>query len=350
LGALRPPTPIDPRLADPDPERLLALVEEAADAMRDTKGVDYASTSLVTHHGRFVVANTNGLLVWDQNAHEAFAGEVRGAHEAEARTKRVAIQERRALDATRDLAAPLRDAVALATQRGAREPLGSAVSDVILDAGAAVQLVSQLLASFAGHGANDGRSRFAGKIGERVASENVTIVDDPTDGVGIRNYRVDDEGTPTRGALTIIERGTLVSHAHDFRSAQAAGRDATGHGLRSLNGRYGATPSARLGNAVVEPGRESLAQIVEGAERAVLLQGSLLGSFTINTITGDVACTSPMAHLVDGGKVVAQLRPVTLGGNLFDALKDCRAIGASGLRYPRGSCPALRLGKLTAMT
>ena len=120
---LRPPTNAHPALARPDPERMLGVVDLAGDAVRDANGIDYVSAALVTHQGRFVVANTSGVLTWDQNAHEAFAGEVRGAHEGEARTKRVSIQERRPIDFDRDVRASFEAAIALATEREAKIPL-----------------------------------------------------------------------------------------------------------------------------------------------------------------------------------------------------------------------------------
>lgn len=344
---VRPPTRVAPELAEPEPDRLVGVIEAASEALDRTRGLGYKAATLVTHEGRFVVGNTNGLLAWDQNAHELFTAELRGEAADTARTMRIVLQERVGVDRGHDVGAALKDAARLALDSRKAQRLTKPADTLILDPQCMWQIVEGIIRSFAGHAANESRSRFAGLIGERVASPLLTIIDDPLDGVGVRNQRCDDQGAPVIGPLPLIENGVLRNHAHDTSSAKVAGVAPTGHGLRSLNGRYSSAPRARVGNAVVQPGASDGA-VLEEAERAVLVSGSLLGSFTMNPVTGDLSCTAPLARLVENGRDVAVLKSVSIGGNVFDALEGIEALSQTNQRFPRGACGSARLKGLTA--
>ncbi|HWG90621.1 MAG TPA: metallopeptidase TldD-related protein [Candidatus Thermoplasmatota archaeon] len=345
-----PPTPVDRELTNPRVDRLLGVVEESLRVFDAAPWIDYRAGALITSEGTFVVGNTNGLLAWDRHAHESFTCELRAEGQGEFRTMTVGLQARRPVNEAHDIPGALRSAIELVRVKAQAVPLASPVNEVVFDSHCAWQLLQGLLPSFAGNAANAKRSRFASQVGAVVASEAFTLTDDSSDPTSIRCYRYDDQGSPSQGALPLVERGILRNHVHDLSSALQAGAAPTGHGLRGAVGRYVQPPKTTVANARVAPGDHTLQELVETCEKGVLVEGGLLGHFTLNSVTGDFSCTAPLAHLVERGRVTAPLKPVTLGGNLFDLLREVRALGRDLQRFSRGACPSVRAGGLTAST
>lgn len=341
-------TRVHPKIVDPSPDRLLALVDTLDDAVAGVDAVDYAEATTTSTHGRFCVANSAGLVAGDANAYESVVYEVRCKGETHKFAKTGAFA-RSPLDEGEDLVARCRSLVDLAASSTRPKPLDGPVTRAIFDGVAAKEILHRVMAAFDGRAVLQGRSRLKDRLGERVAHESLTFRDLPNDGVGCRNQRVDDEGVPTRD-LTLLDRGVVSSFLYDWRTAAEASVPPTGSGLRSLDGRYASMPSPGIVNLDVRPGDQTLDEMVEGADRAVLIRGSVLGSFTMNPTTGDFSFVVPMAHLIEKGRIRHALPSGTAAGNLFDCIRQVEGLGREVTRLAGGTSVPLAVAGVTFAT
>jgi PmbA protein len=182
-------------------------------------------------------------------------------------------------------------------------------------------LLALLVYSLSGKTLAEGKSRLAGKLGARIASDLVTIVDDPTlpDGPGSRPF--DAEGTPAR-RTEVVAKGVLRSFLHNSDTARRTAQPNTGHASRSYASTLGVAPS----NLILETGAG-----IEMHDGVIVtdLMGVHAGA---NPITGD-ASVQGLGLRVEGGET----HPVdnfAISFNLFTLLERIDAIGAESKWQP----------------
>ncbi len=344
-----PPTPVNPRVAPADVDRLLADVTAAADGVRRVPAVTYFNATAQTVASEFVVANSRGVAAWDRNAYESMMVETRAAGFAAEKLAVEALADRVPLSEGRDLANLAESAARRAQEARAPKPLPGFVHDVVFDATTAMQLVNHFADTFSGAAARKGKSRLAGELDQPVAAPSITIVESPHGPRGCRNQRVDDEGVPTE-SVALVEKGVLKSFLWDSLSAHAEGRASNGHGLRPLDVRYAGGVSVRPTNLDVRRGDQSLDEMIASADRAVLVRDFLMGTFTMNHLTGDFSFVAPHAYYVEKGRIEHALVSTTVAGNLFDAMRNVIAVGKDARPYRGGRCVPLRVTGLTCAT
>lgn len=244
-------------------------------------------------------------------------------------------------------AAALGDRARRKVELGAR-PREVPVGDwpVVLEPGATVVLAQWLAwTCFPGRAVAEGRSPFSGRVGERVCSPLVTIVDDALSPL-LPGVPFDAEGTPKR-RLPLIEAGVATGAAHDRRSARMSGAETTGHALPAPNPE-GGVPT----HVVLESGDTSLEDLVAGCERGLYVTRfhytNLVHPVT-STITG---MTRDGTFLVQDGRVVGGVRNLRFHQSILDALDGVEAVGAdsevaSDLFFGAARAPALRLSRFT---
>jgi predicted Zn-dependent protease len=218
---------------------------------------------------------------------------------------------------------------------------------VVLEPAATATLVMWLgYSAFGGKAVHEGRSPLSGRLGERVCSPLVTIVDDPTSPL-LPGLPFDAEGTPKR-RLPLIERGVAVGVTHDRWSAKLAGAPgSTGHALPAPNGAGG------LATALLfEPGEQPLDALVAGLDRGLLVTRfhyTGLVHPTTSTLTG---MTRDGTFWVEDGRVAYGVRNLRFTQSILDALDDVRGVGTETevARSALGSAvraPAIGLGSFT---
>ncbi len=182
-------------------------------------------------------------------------------------------------------------------------------------------------------------SFLAGKLGEKVAGENVTVVDDGTMVGGFGTSPFDSEGVPTQ-RTTVIERGILKSYLLNTYTAKKLGLKTTGNASRGLAG----NPSIGVGNFFLQPGAKSAKQIVGEIQDGLYLTEFL--GFGVNMVTGDFSRGASGLWIVNG-ELAYPVEEITVAGNLKDMLMNISEIG-SDLEF-RGSvaCPTIRIDGLT---
>jgi len=205
-----------------------------------------------------------------------------------------------------------------------REPreLAPGTYPVVLEPNAASVLVQWL--GWLGFGAkayDEGRSFLVGRLGQRVCSPLVTIVDDATaaDTIGVG---FDFEGVPKR-RVTLIDEGVAASLVYDFRAAAGHGVEPTGHGLPAPSAE-GALPM----HLAMLPGRTPQEELVAGMERGLLVTRfhyTNLVNLMDTTITG---MTRDGTFWVEDGRVVGAVRNLRFTQSILDALASVRAVGA----------------------
>lgn len=195
-------------------------------------------------------------------------------------------------------------------------------------------------------------SYYHGRLGERVASEQITLVDDGSI-LGLRgSANVDDEGTPTKENV-LIENGVLKGYMHDLLSAEQLGAKPTGNGRRES---YKHHPLVRMTNTFIRKGSLDPQEIFSKTKRGIYAKAFWGG--VVDTASGNFTFSVREAYLIEDGKITAPLRGATLIGNGPEALRSIDLLG-NDLGYGPGTCgkgqwvpvtagqPTLRLSKIT---
>jgi PmbA protein len=184
-----------------------------------------------------------------------------------------------------------------------------------------------------------GTSFLADRLGERVASARVTVLDDGRLPGGLGSAPFDGEGQPTRRTV-VLEQGRLASWLLDGYGARRLGLATTGNAARSP----GAAPAAAPTNLWIEPGRGSEADLVADTPRGLLVTGLFGHGF--NPVTGDF---SRGAHgfWIEAGRLSHPVEEVTVAGNLGEMLEQVDAVGGELLWLGRIAAPPLRVARMT---
>jgi TldD protein len=195
-----------------------------------------------------------------------------------------------------------------------------------------------LLHEAVGHGLEGdfnrkGASTFSGRIGERVASKGVTVVDDGTIPDRRGSLMIDDEGTPTRRTV-LIEDGILKGYMQDRMNARLMNMEATGNGRRES---YEYLPMPRMTNTFMENGQHTQAEMIESVHKGVYIP--YLGGGQVDITSGKFVFNATEAYLIEGGKVSAPLKGATLIGSGPDTMQKITMIGDDACLDPGvGTC------------
>ncbi|HET9490337.1 MAG TPA: metalloprotease TldD [Methylomirabilota bacterium] len=191
-----------------------------------------------------------------------------------------------------------------------------------------------LLHEAVGHGLEGdfnrkGVSAFAGRLGQKVASELVTVVDDGTLPNRRGSLNVDDEGTPTSRTL-LIENGVLRGYMQDKLNARLMGMRPTGNGRRES---YAHPPLPRMTNTFMLAGEDSAEDIIGSVAHG--LYAVSFGGGQVDITSGKFVFSASEAYLIESGRVTAPVKGATLIGNGPDALTRVSRVGAD-LRLDEG--------------
>jgi PmbA protein len=210
---------------------------------------------------------------------------------------------------------------------------------IVLDPLVSRSILENIFEAVNGDSIYRGASFLAGKLGERVAGENVTVVDDGTIKGGFGSSPFDGEGVPTQRTM-VIERGVLKSYLLNTYTAKKLGLKTTGNASRGLAG----NPGIGVGNFFLEAGKKGAKEII-GVIKDGLYVTEFLG-FGVNLVTGDFSRGASGMWIVNG-ELAYPVEEITVAGNLKDMLMNITEIG-SDLEF-RGSvaAPTLRMDGLT---
>jgi TldD protein len=166
-----------------------------------------------------------------------------------------------------------------------------------------------------------GVSAFSGRIGQKVASELVTVVDDGTIVNRRGSLNVDDEGTPT-GRTVLIENGILRGYLQDRLNARLMGMEPTGNGRRES---FAHPPLPRMTNTFMLAGHDDPEDILRSVEHG--LYAVSFGGGQVDITSGKFVFSASEAYLIEHGRVTRPVKGATLIGNGPDALTRVSRVG-----------------------
>lgn len=183
-----------------------------------------------------------------------------------------------------------------------------------------------LLHEAVGHGLEGdfnrkGTSVYSGRIGERVASKGVTIVDDGTLAKRRGSLSVDDEGTPTQYNV-LIEDGILRGYMQDTLNARLMGVAPTGNGRRES---FAHLPMPRMTNTYMLAGSHAPEEIIASVKKG--LYAPNFGGGQVDITSGKFVFTASEAYLIEDGKITRPVKGATLIGNGPETMNQVSMIG-----------------------
>jgi len=214
---------------------------------------------------------------------------------------------------------------------------------IIINNEAMVSLLGTFSGIFNAEQAQKGLSLLKGKEGEIIASDILTLIDDPhlEDGLGTTSF--DDEGVATY-TKEIISDGKLNTLLYNLKTAHKAGVKSTGNGFK---GSYASTVGVSETNFYIKPGQKSFEELcMEVKEGLIITEFAGLHSGA-SSVTGDFSLAAK-GFMIENGKKSFPVEQITVAGNFFTLLKDIEVIG-SDLKFLISSigCPSLVVKELS---
>lgn len=213
----------------------------------------------------------------------------------------------------------------------------------IINNEAMVSLLSTFSGIFNAEAAQKGLSLLKDKEGEMIASDIVTIIDDPHLDKGLASTPFDDEGVATY-KKEVVSNGKLSTLLYNLKTAYKAGKKSTGNGFKaSYSGSLGIDST----NFYIKNGNKSLEDLMEDVNEGVLITEFAGLHSGANSITGDFSLSAKGFYIEDSKKTYP-IEQITVAGNFFELLKIIEDI-ADDLKFPMSSvgAPSVRVKELS---
>jgi PmbA protein len=316
----------------------VARTAEAAARAVDPRIVNSEGSEASSSFHRVAIGNTSGFFGSYESARHSVMSQPIAAENGAMQTD-YWYSVARSLAAEADPAEVGRIAARRALRRlGARRAPTCQVP-VVFDPPTARALLGNLAACLTGSSVYRESSFLAGRLGERIASEQVTVIDDGRLPGGLGSRPFDGEGLPTR-RTPLVTRGRLESYLLDSYSARKLGLRSTGNASRSA----GSAPGVSATNLWLEPGSASPEAIVASTPRGLLVTGLFGHGF--NPVTGDFSRGATGVWIEDGALAHA-VEEITVAGNLRDMLAAIDAVGSDLQWLGPIAAPTLRVASMT---
>jgi PmbA protein len=336
-----------PDLALLDPADRAAAVEEridcarraeAAARARDPRIANSEGSQVSSRFHRVVYGNSAGFLAgYESASHSLFCEPIARENGAMQRDYWMTVHRR--IAGLEDPAAVGRQAAERALRRLGARRVPTCEVPVIFDPLSARSLLSHLLSCVSGYAVYRQASFLAGRIGEEIASERVTVVDDGRRREGLGSRPFDGEGQPTRRNV-VVERGRLQGYLLDSYSGRKLGLPSTGSASRGA----ASAPSVGPTNLSLEPGTQSLEEIIATTRRGLLVTELIGPGF--NPVTGDYS-RGAAGLWIEGGEVAHPVEEVTIAGSLGSMLRALDAVGRDLLWVGSIASPSVRIASMT---
>lgn len=169
----------------------------------------------------------------------------------------------------------------------------------------------------------EGRSPWSGKVGNVIASESFSLIDDGSmpDGMGTRKY--DDEGIPQQTTV-LVDKGVLRSYLYDTYTAKRDDVISTGNAFRSIG--FSAKPFSNIPrpaptNLILKGSKSSEEELIREAKNGVYVV-STIGEWLSNPISGQLSVTVTNAYKIEKGELTKPVKGIIISGNFFDTIKE----------------------------
>ena len=324
---------IDPRTVPI--ERKVELMKLANERARAFDGRVHQVTVLYRESVQdVIVANSGGRFRKDSRTRLVFGvlvtakqGEVlESGYKAKAGTEGFEMLTEAAVLETTDTAARL------AVQNVAAEPAPAGTYTVVLASDAGGTLIHESV----GHGLEadlnlKGMSVYSGRLGQKVASDLITVVDDGTDPGKRGTQAMDDEGTQTHRTV-LIDRGILKTYLSDKKHARKLGIPESGNGRRES---FRHLPICRMTTTMIAPGTSDPGAILASVKDGIFVKG--MGGGQVDVVSGNFAFEITECYRIRDGAPAEPLRGATLVGQGPKLMSEIDMVG-SDLGYSVGTC------------
>ena len=210
---------------------------------------------------------------------------------------------------------------------------------VVFDPDMAASLLRSLASALSGYALYKGASFLAGKLGAKIGSDLLTVIDDGTIVGGHGSRPFDAEGLPIKKKI-VVEKGELKSYLLDTYSGKKLGMPSTGNASRSVGEPPGVSPA----NFYLTPGTQTPEQIV-GSIKSGLYITEMIGS-GVNMITGDYS-RGAAGMWIENGELAYPVEEITVAGNLKEMLLNIEMAGNDLEMRGRIAAPTVKLSKMT---
>ncbi|MCY4423887.1 MAG: TldD/PmbA family protein [Acidimicrobiaceae bacterium] len=338
VSSLEVPRPLAVRVPPEDvPKSTKVALLTAADAAARSAGP--AITQVSARYGdgrrRILVADSDGLFTSDDQVRTLFSVSCVASGDTGMQTGRESAGRTAGFELfdLYDVEEMARRAARRALTKLTARPAPSGEMPVVVGPGGGGVLFHEAC----GHGLEadlvaKSASAFAGRVGERVAAEMVTLVDDGTMAGEWGHYGIDDEGKPAARNV-LISDGVLTDYMWDRLRARKEGRASSGNGRRQS---YQHLPMVRMTNTYIENGDADPDDIVADTPHGVYV--AQLGGGQVNTATGDFVFGMTEAYLIENGEITAPVREGNLIGNGPEVLTRIDALGNDFAMGSPGTC------------
>jgi len=221
---------------------------------------------------------------------------------------------------------------------GARKIPSSRVP-LVFDSETARSLLESIFDAASGDAIYRQASFLEGKLGQKIASDNVTVIDDGTIPGGYGTTPFDGEGVPSRRTV-VVEKGVLKSYLLNCYTARKLGLQTTGNAARSLAG----NPGIDYHNFFMEKGSRTPQQIIADVKQGLYVV-DLLG-FGVNLVTGDFS-RGATGIWIENGELTYPVEEITVAGNLKEMFLNISEIGSDLEFRNAAACPTLRIDGMT---
>jgi PmbA protein len=202
------------------------------------------------------------------------------------------------------------------------------------------ELVDFVSSSFSAEEIDKGRSMLAGKKGQKVFSEHITLIDDGLMPGGYGTSPFDGEGIPS-AKTTLVDGGFVSGALYDSYYARKFGAEPTGSAARGIKG----PPSISTTNFYMKAGKKKASKLLEGIPKGILIT-DLMGVHTANPVTGDFSLGAS-GILIENGKLTRPVRGFAVAGNVLELLRRVTDVG-DDLRFFGGTgAPSVRISEIS---
>jgi PmbA protein len=330
----------DPEIEALSADQAIAAAREAEQAARDSdpritnsEGASYSS-----HSGRVVYASSLGFVGSYRNSSVSLSV-VPVASDNGAMQRDYWYSAQRKLALLESPAAVGRQAAARAVRRLNARRVATCEVPVIFDAETAATLLGHLAGAVSGYALYKRTSFLLDKLGQRIAPEWVTVVDDGTILRGLGSKPFDAEGLATRRTV-VVDHGVLTGYLYDTYSARKLNSRSTGNATRSV----GDAPHVAPTNLLLQAGTTSPAEIIRSVKRGLYVT-ELIG-FGVNPVTGDYS-RGVVGQWIENGEFAYPVEEITIAGNLLTIYDRIEAVGNDLQLRNAVAAPTVKIASMT---
>ena len=210
---------------------------------------------------------------------------------------------------------------------------------IVFDPEMAASLLRNLASGLSGYSLYKGASFLMGKLGTKIGSDLLTVIDDGTIPGALGSRPFDGEGLPTR-KKTVVENGELKSYLLDTYSGKKLAMASTGNASRSV----GESPGVSPANFYLVPGKDSPESIIRSVKSGLYVT-EMIG-FGVNMLTGDYS-RGAAGLWIENGELAYPVEEITIAGNLKEMFQNIDSVGSDLEMRGRISSPTIKISRMT---